>query len=96
MTYGRLARNVLWNKLDTRVVAANLAVSDEAATISLPHAFGLYTLSPGERLDRADVDHTEGATSIVLDALMDPRDRRPHFLNSSAIPVETAGFNLCD
>ena len=46
MTYGRLARNVLWNKLDTRVVAANLAVSDEAATISLPHAFGLYTLFP--------------------------------------------------
>jgi FkbM family methyltransferase len=88
MTYGRLTKNILWNKLDTNVVAANLAVSDTTAIVTLPHAFGLYTLSPGEKLDRSDVDHTEAATTVILDALMEERSRRPHFLNSVAIPVE--------
>jgi FkbM family methyltransferase len=38
MTYGRLARNILWNQLDMRVIAANLAVSDQAASITFIHA----------------------------------------------------------
>lgn len=85
MTYGRLVQNILWNRFDWKIIPVNLAASDVEAQITMPHAWGIYTMSPGERLEQLDVDHTQPATAVPIDSILKPCSDRPHFLNSKSM-----------
>jgi hypothetical protein len=65
VTFGRLVSNITWNNLDMRVIPVNLAVSDQYEDIRFPHAFGIYTMSPGEaRSSGQGTDHTQPAKCV--------------------------------
>jgi FkbM family methyltransferase len=87
ITFGRLARNIQWNRMDTRVIPVNLAASDISGTSILPHRWGIYTMSPGEGFEQTEIDHTEAVTTLQLDSLLEPCERLPHFLNSRSVPA---------
>lgn len=70
VTFGRLARNLLLNELDVRVIPANLAVGRNERALVFPHRYGVHTLCPGEGLAGQDVDHTQPASCVPLDALL--------------------------
>lgn len=87
VTFGRLASNITWNKRDLMIIPANLAVSLKAGHIRFPHAFGIYSMSPGEAVDsHQQIDHTQTATAIRLDSLLSGPDELPDYLNSKAVP----------
>jgi FkbM family methyltransferase len=85
ITYGRLARNVSWNSMEVRILAANLAASNISGPVTLPHAYGIFSMNSGDGLNQSIVDHTEGATAVRLDELLE--SQLPHFLNTKATPV---------
>ena len=85
ITYGRLARNISWNSMELQIIAANLAASDTSGPVTLPHAYGIFSMNSGDGLKQSVVDHTEGATAIRLDELLEPK--LPHYLNTKATPV---------
>jgi FkbM family methyltransferase len=86
VTFGRLVSNILWNNLDRRVIPVNLAASDRYEDIRFPHAFGIYTMSPGEaRSPRHPTDHTQPARCIPLDSVL--QEDLPDYLNSKTISI---------
>jgi FkbM family methyltransferase len=87
VTFGRLISNILWNGFDLRVIPVNLAASNKLGFISFPHAFGIFSMSPGEMIAPVrQPDHSQTAATIPLDLMLEPPDRLPDYLNSRAIP----------
>lgn len=87
IAFGRLAQNVKLNGHDLAVIPANLALSASARSVTFPHRYGIYNLCPGESLGGVDVDHTQTATAVKGDVLLDAAEALPDYLNSKAIPV---------
>jgi FkbM family methyltransferase len=88
VTFGRLVNNIVWNGFDLRVVPVNLAASSKQGFVTLPHAFGILSMSPGESVGSTrQPDHTQTAATIPLDLMMEPPNRLPDYLNSKAIPL---------
>ena len=51
ITYGRLARNISWNSMELQIIAANLAASDTSGPVTLPHAYGIFSMNSGDGQD---------------------------------------------
>jgi len=87
ITFGRLAANIMWSKRDLAVIPVNLAASCAEECMRLPHACGIYTMSPGEGLNPCQPpDHTQTVAAVPLDSLLSPPDCLPDYLNSKAVP----------
>ncbi len=87
VTFGRLVNNIGWNGFDLRVVPVNLAASSKRDFITFPHAFGIFSMSPGESINSTQQpDHTQTSATIPLDLMLEPTGRLPDYLNSKAIP----------
>ena len=91
VTFGRLISNILWNNLDLRVIPANLAASGQEEDIPFPHAFGIYTMSPGEARSSKGADHTQPCKCVPLDAIMNEEGNLPDYLNSKATSFKPFG-----
>lgn len=84
-TFGRLLSNVVWNNLDLRIIPTNLAASNCFENIRFPHAYGIYTMSPGEALSSGQpIDHTQPTKCIPLDAILNEGEL-PDYLNSKSV-----------
>lgn len=71
VTYGRLSHNVLLNLAEMRIIPAHYAISDQAGTLDLGHAFGIFTMASGESVKAEyQVDHKETVLAESLDRLL--------------------------
>lgn len=86
ITFGRLAKNILLNGFDTRVIPANLAVASQSSHIRFPHRFGIYSLCSGESSESKEYDHTQPAVTMPLDDLLNDTIAQP-YLDSMSTPV---------
>lgn len=84
ITFGRLAKNILLNSFDTRIVPVNLAAASKSSDIRFPHKYGIYSLCSGESSTTTEFDHTQPALTVPLDELLQPTTAQP-YLNSKSI-----------
>ncbi len=70
VTYGRLVSNIILNAAETVICAGHVAAWRETTSLSFPHAYGVYTMSPGESALGGVVDHEEVVSAIKLDDLI--------------------------
>jgi FkbM family methyltransferase len=86
ITFGRLAKNILLNGFDTRIIPVNLAAGAKTADMVFPHRYGIYSLCSGESSKSKEYDHTQRAFVVPLDDLLNADIRHP-FLDSKSIPI---------
>jgi FkbM family methyltransferase len=90
ITFGRLAKNVLLNLFDIRIVPVNLAAGEVIARTEFPHRFGVYSLCSGESSQTEDPDHTQPVMIVNVDELLAGRSGVPYLnsKSSSLFPFE--------
>lgn len=91
VTYARLIRNVILNKLETVICSGHFAAWHETGTLDLRHRYGVYSMCPGESAVQpgAEIDHSECVPSMALDQLIAKDGPLPGAFGSLSLGLKT-------
>jgi FkbM family methyltransferase len=87
ITFGRLARNIILNQREVGILPVNLAAWHTKELLLFPHQYGIYSMSPGEMVQGAQIDHTQHVLGVPLDVLLNDPNALPDYLNTRCMPL---------